>query len=372
MSSDYLFESERLGFRLWNDNDSMPFSEMNADKKVMQYFPNVLNREDSDNFIARIMKHFEEYGYGLWAVEIKATHEFIGYIGFYTAKFEADFTPCVEIGWRLDHRFWNHGYATEGAIKCLEYGFSALGLTEVYSFTAEINKPSINVMKKIGLKEKGTFLHPNINEDNPLRPHVLYNVDKQTYDMEKNARIDELVMQIGRLLNENNILWGIGGSYLLKSYGIVTEVHDLDILVAEKDIHKAILVLDTVAERKIIPIKEEYKTGYFYVYSYKGLSIDVMSTFRIEHSEGVYEFVLDALSIVQQKNKDGTLLPFTSLEDWIIAYKLMKGRVAKVALIENYFNREGVSHTRLLERNLNQELPSEVRAFIQVLLKSYC
>lgn len=182
MCDNYKFESERLGFRLWVDEDYEPFSKMNSDSNVMQYFPNSLTRVESDNLIKRIMRHFKEYGYGLWAVELKSTKEFIGFIGFNTATFETDFTPCLEIGWRLDRRFWNKGYATEGAIKCLEYGYSILDLDKIYSFTSEINKPSINVMKKIGLQYQGSFLHPNINENSQLRPHVLYMIDKKEYE----------------------------------------------------------------------------------------------------------------------------------------------------------------------------------------------
>lgn len=182
MYKEYEFESDRLGFRLWKDDDSRIFSRMNADSKVMQYFPSILNEKESDQFIERIMEHFKEHGYGLWAVELKETHEFIGFIGFYTAKFESDFTPCVEIGWRLDHRFWNKGYATEGARKCLDYGFNKLGLNEIFSFTSAINKPSINVMKKIGLIEQGVFQHPNISEESPLKPHVLYKINRNIYD----------------------------------------------------------------------------------------------------------------------------------------------------------------------------------------------
>lgn len=181
MYKAYQFESDRLGFRLWNAEDGVPFARMNANNNVMQYFLNVLSKEKSDKFIGNIMNHFEEHGYGLWAVELKATHEFIGFIGFYTATFEADFTPCVEIGWRLDERCWNKGYATEGAMRCVEYGFNVLGLNEIYSFTSQSNEASINVMKKIGLKEQGSFLHPNIEADNQLRLHVLYKMDKKMY-----------------------------------------------------------------------------------------------------------------------------------------------------------------------------------------------
>lgn len=178
----YDFESNRLGFRRWREADKLPFSIMNSDPKVMEYFPNMLTKEQSDEFVDRINNHFCQYGYGLWAVEVKETNEFIGFIGFFTATFESSFTPCIEIGWRLSGKYWNNGYATEGAKECLQYGFHNLGMNEIYSFTSFINKPSINVMKKIGLQEECTFLHPKIDESNPLCLHVLYKIDKTTYE----------------------------------------------------------------------------------------------------------------------------------------------------------------------------------------------
>ena len=178
----YEFETQRLGFRQWEAQDKEPFSRMNSDPIVMEYFPNKLTRTQSDEFIEKINNHFNKFGYSLWAVEIKDTHEFIGFVGLYTASFKSDFTPCVEIGWRLDKQYWNKGYATEGAKACLNYGFKKLGLKEIYSFTSLINIKSINVMKKIGLIEQSQFEHPNIDENNKLRLHVLYKIDKPTYD----------------------------------------------------------------------------------------------------------------------------------------------------------------------------------------------
>jgi ribosomal-protein-alanine N-acetyltransferase len=170
----YIFESERLGFRRWKDEDRLPFFHMNSDDDVMKYFPNKLTKVQSDDFVDRIEKNIELHGYGLLAVEIKKTREFIGFIGFSNPTFEAFFTPCVEIGWRLARKHWNQGYATEGARACLDYGFGVLGFEEIYSFTAQINTQSINVMKKIGMEELSTFNHPRISEDHPLNLHVLY------------------------------------------------------------------------------------------------------------------------------------------------------------------------------------------------------
>lgn len=176
---EYIFESDRLGFRMWEESDKEPFAKMNANEEVMKYFPKVLESKESDEFVHRIREHFKQNGYGLWVVEIKDTKEFIGFIGFLIATFEAEFTPCVEIGWRLDNKYWNKGYATEGARACLEYGFNELNLERVYSFTAVINEPSQNVMNKIGLKKIGEFLHPKVEEGSPLKHHVLYKIDKK-------------------------------------------------------------------------------------------------------------------------------------------------------------------------------------------------
>lgn len=175
--SPYVFESLHLGFRRWQESDLTPFFEMNSSPEVMEFFPNVLTEEESMGFVERIEQHHDQYGYGLWAVELKKTKAFIGFIGFSNPTFESFFTPCVEIGWRLDHKYWNKGYATEGAKACLNYGFNKLGLKEIYSFTSEINTRSIKVMQKIGMKDMGTFNHPRLESDNPLSVHVLYKIE---------------------------------------------------------------------------------------------------------------------------------------------------------------------------------------------------
>ncbi|HVI48083.1 MAG TPA: GNAT family N-acetyltransferase [Chitinophaga sp.] len=176
MKRNYLFRSERLGFRHWQDDDVAVFTEMNRNPDVMEYFPKMLTPEETAGMVERIHTHFREHGYGLYAVDILATEEFIGYIGFTHPRFHAFFTPCIEIGWRLKKSVWGQGYATEGAIRCLQFGFHELQFAEVYSFTAVINHRSENVMKKAGMEKVDAFEHPAIEEGNPLRTHVLYNI----------------------------------------------------------------------------------------------------------------------------------------------------------------------------------------------------
>lgn len=175
------FETARLRFRDWEETDLEPFSRLNADEQVMRYFPKPLSTEETLRFYQTIIAEFKECGFGLYAVEVKNTNEFIGFIGFHRATFEAAFTPCIEIGWRLKKEAWGKGYATEGATACLEYGFNHLALSEVYSFTADLNFPSKNVMKKIGLGFIDMFHHPRLEKDSPLSQHVLYRIHRQQF-----------------------------------------------------------------------------------------------------------------------------------------------------------------------------------------------
>lgn len=166
----------RLLLRRWRPEDREVFSAINADPRVMEYLPARLTREESDALADRIEAHFAEKGFGLWAVEVVGGPRFIGGVGLLTVSFEAQFTPNVEIGWRLAADQWGNGYATEAATAALEYGFGCLGLDEVVSFTVPANIRSRAVMERIGMMRDpaGDFDHPSLPGDSPLRRHVLY------------------------------------------------------------------------------------------------------------------------------------------------------------------------------------------------------
>lgn len=176
MNRKYLFESQRLGFRNWKESDIIPFAKMNSDLEVMQYFPQLLSKEETINLINRIHSHFKKWGFGLWAVEEKESENFIGFIGLNYADFESSFTPCFEIGWRLDSSFWGLGYASEGAGLCLQKGFEEFSLKEIYSFTSVLNTRSENVMLKIGMQKIMEFNHPKLDKESRLCKHVLYRI----------------------------------------------------------------------------------------------------------------------------------------------------------------------------------------------------
>jgi RimJ/RimL family protein N-acetyltransferase len=173
--------TERLLLRKWRPADRAPFAALNADPRVMKYFPSVLSPEESDAVVDRIAMHWEEHGFGVWVVEVPDGAPFIGCVGLLVPRFEAHFTPCVEILWRLAAQYWNQGYATEAARAALQFGFERLNLSEIVALTIPANTPSRRVMEKIGMVHdpRDDFDHPSLPAGHPLSRHVLYRVHRK-------------------------------------------------------------------------------------------------------------------------------------------------------------------------------------------------
>jgi len=178
MSSPSQLRTARLLLRRWRETDHAPFAVLNADPMVMEYFPDRLTRAESDEEIARIEAGFATHGYGLWALEIRATGEFVGFTGLAVPSFNAHFTPAVEVGWRLARSAWGKGYATEAGLVAITSGFRDAGLDEIVSFTSATNVRSRAVMERIGMTHDPAddFDHPGLDETDPLRPHALYRI----------------------------------------------------------------------------------------------------------------------------------------------------------------------------------------------------
>jgi RimJ/RimL family protein N-acetyltransferase len=168
--------TERLLMRRWRPSDREPFAALNADPQVMAHFPATLDRAASDVFIERVEAGFEAHGFGLWALERIDTGEFIGFTGLTVARFEAPFTPAVEVGWRLCRQAWGHGFATEAGRQALTAGFGEFGLEEIVSLTATANAASRAVMHRLEMSRDPAedFEHPALPPGHPLRRHVLY------------------------------------------------------------------------------------------------------------------------------------------------------------------------------------------------------
>jgi RimJ/RimL family protein N-acetyltransferase len=166
--------TDRLIMRRWQDGDRPLFAAMNADLEVMRYFPARYSRAESDASVDRIEQHFTDRGYGLWALEVAGSGQFIGFTGLAPMPPGTPGEGGLEIGWRLMASAWHRGYATEAARAAADVAFSGLGLPELWSVTAVVNEPSIAVMQRLGMTEHSRFEHPKVPDGHPVRPHVAY------------------------------------------------------------------------------------------------------------------------------------------------------------------------------------------------------
>ncbi|MBU5593237.1 RepB family plasmid replication initiator protein [Clostridium sp. MSJ-4] len=186
---------------------------------------------------------------------------------------------------------------------------------------------------------------------------------------EKNSMLFEVLYYIGEKINKENILWAVGGSIVLNHYGLIQCPNDIDIIVHNKDIDLLDSILKSLGDKKPIESSGTYSTKYFYEYNIKGIDIDVMSDFAINHSCGVYKYPFDKESITDFKDIKGIKIPMSSLEDWYIAYQLMANREVKVNLIEDYLKTRGVKNPSLLKRALLQKLPEQVEKNVKSIIE---
>ncbi|HEY4363922.1 MAG TPA: GNAT family N-acetyltransferase [Bryobacteraceae bacterium] len=173
-------ETARVRLRGWVEEDLEPLVAMCADARVMEFFPSVASREDTEAMLGRIRSHHARYGFGPWAMEVEG--EFAGALGLNWVRYETSFTPCVELGYRMRAEFWGRGLATEAGRAALRYGFETLGLEEIVAFTIPANQRSRRVMEKLGLVYSGEFEHPLVAERHPMRRHVLYRIARANWE----------------------------------------------------------------------------------------------------------------------------------------------------------------------------------------------
>ena len=176
MSKEYLFQSDRLGFRNWIDSDISKMIDISSNPDVMQFFPAIATKIQTVEFIDRMKLMYIEEGYCYFAVDQLKDESFIGFIGLCYQTYKSQFTPSVDIGWRLNKKYWNNGLATEGAKKCLDYGFNKLGLKNIISTAPIINTKSIRVMEKIGMQKLTNFEHPRLRSNEKLQNCVCYKI----------------------------------------------------------------------------------------------------------------------------------------------------------------------------------------------------
>jgi RimJ/RimL family protein N-acetyltransferase len=166
--------TERLIMRGWRESDLAPWAAMNADPEVRRYLGPLLTFEQSCAWVLNFQDDLDRGGFGFWAVEVRASVEFIGFTGLDTVDDEMPFTG-IEVGWRLARPAWGHGYATEAGLAALEYGFDVMGLPEILAVTMARNLRSQAVMRRIGMTTDPAedFDDADVDESQ-MRRHVVY------------------------------------------------------------------------------------------------------------------------------------------------------------------------------------------------------
>ena len=170
--------TDRLVMRRWRDADRDAYAALNADPEVMRYFPAPLSRATSNASVDRIEELFDAHGFGLWALEVAATGEFIGFAGLNPMPGGVPGAGGMEVGWRLARQAWHKGFATEAAMAAVDVAFTGAGLAELWSMTAVLNRPSQAVMLRIGMTPHALFDNPKIGVGHPLRRHIVYRLEQ--------------------------------------------------------------------------------------------------------------------------------------------------------------------------------------------------
>ncbi|WP_162046558.1 GNAT family N-acetyltransferase [Vibrio taketomensis] len=177
-----MLETKRLLLRQWEDADYPHFARMCADPEVMRYFPSTLSEIESNHLADKIRATIDQNGWGFWAVELKQTGEFIGFVGIHMVDGESGIpnAPLMEISWRLAKHHWHKGYATEAAEQAMRYAFFVLGIEDLFAYTSKQNIPSQMLMKRLGMTNtRLDFNHPKVPDGHELQNHCLYRIDKQ-------------------------------------------------------------------------------------------------------------------------------------------------------------------------------------------------
>ena len=173
-----MIETARLILRPWRASDRAPFAALNADPDVMRLLGGVLSRDASDAYVDRVEAHLAEHGFCKWAVEAPGVAPFVGAVGISYVRFQASFTPAVEVAWRLNRGYWGRGYATEAAQAAIDDGFNRAGLSAIVAMTVLDNHASIRVMQRLGMTRSIEFDHPNYQAGHKLCRHVLYRLER--------------------------------------------------------------------------------------------------------------------------------------------------------------------------------------------------
>lgn len=168
-----ILETERLYLRQMEQSDYNNLCQILKNSEVMYAYEHSFSNEEVQNWLDNQLDRYKKFGFGLWAVILKQSKEFIGQTGLTMQDFNGN--QVLEIGYLFNKNYWHKGYATEAAIACKKYAFNTLGYNRVYSIIRDNNIASQNVAKRNGMKQVGKFIKHYYNMD---MLHYVFCVDR--------------------------------------------------------------------------------------------------------------------------------------------------------------------------------------------------
>ncbi|MDW2800637.1 GNAT family N-acetyltransferase [Clostridium boliviensis] len=155
--TNYIIETEQLALRELTMDDYGAWHQILSDQETMQYYPRAFDKDKTKSWINWNIDNYGKYGFGLWAVILKESNEFIGDCGITMQNIYGDGNLFPEIGYHIDKKFWNKGYASQAAKACLRYVFENTDSEEVFSYQKAMNIPSRKVAEKMEMSLRGEY-----------------------------------------------------------------------------------------------------------------------------------------------------------------------------------------------------------------------
>ena len=178
-----------------------------------------------------------------------------------------------------------------------------------------------------------------------------------------------VLSQAARLLDREGLVWAAGASLLLYSLGIVSDFHDVDLLIRKGDEAAADQILSSLGQPYPRRPQKPYATEVFCEYNIRGLEIDLMCNLAVEHDSGCYVYCFEESHVAERRLLSGCMIPFPYLEDWYLLYQLFPGREEKVRLVEEYLAAGHLNAGRLRRQLEASPIPQHVQQRSERLLR---
>jgi RimJ/RimL family protein N-acetyltransferase len=174
----YTLESKRLGLRQLETSDVDNLFEVLSDPETMQFYPRPYSKEETGGWISKSIQSYVDNRFGLWAMILKTDDQFIGQCGITMQNIDQKVVP--EIGYHVNKKFWNQGFATEASRLCLRYGFFELNLEEIFIHTSLRNTPSQRIAEKVGMIKRKEY-DKQVSQEGLIDRHIVYSLKKNQY-----------------------------------------------------------------------------------------------------------------------------------------------------------------------------------------------